>query len=71
MEQKPPMPSKIKSKNGPIVVAGASAGGLSAFVSLIRQLPEDFPAPLLLVQHISADASGNTLLDALNKCGTL
>src|ERR1017187_461888 len=65
------MPSKINFKNGPIVVAGASAGGLSAFVSLIRQLPEDFPAPLLLVQHISADASGNTLLDALNKCGTL
>jgi two-component system chemotaxis response regulator CheB len=65
------MPSKIKFKNGPIVVAGASAGGLGAFVSLIRQLPEDFPAPLLLVQHISADASGNILLDALNKCGTL
>lgn len=31
------MPSKINFKNGPIVVAGASAGGLSAFVSLIRQ----------------------------------
>jgi two-component system, chemotaxis family, protein-glutamate methylesterase/glutaminase len=71
LNKKLPMPSKIKFKNGPIVVAGASAGGLGAFVSLIRQLPEDFPAPLLLVQHISADASGNILLDALNKCGTL
>jgi two-component system, chemotaxis family, protein-glutamate methylesterase/glutaminase len=65
------MPSKIKYKSGPIIVAGASAGGLRAFVSLIRQLPEDFPGPLRLVQHLSADASGNTLLDALNGCGTL
>ena len=32
------MPSTIKSKSGPIIVTGASAGGLKAFVSLIRQL---------------------------------
>jgi len=65
------MPTKTKYKNGSLVVAGSSAGGLQAFVTLIRQLPEDFPAPLLLVQHISADASGNSLLDALNKLGKL
>jgi two-component system, chemotaxis family, protein-glutamate methylesterase/glutaminase len=58
-------------KSGPIVVAGSSAGGLNAFKQLIGQLPEDFPAPLLLVQHISGDASGNSLLDALNKSGKL
>jgi two-component system chemotaxis response regulator CheB len=65
------MPTKKKYKNGPIIVVGSSAGGLHAFTTLIRQLPEDFPAPLLLVQHISPDASGNNLLDALNKVGKL
>jgi two-component system chemotaxis response regulator CheB len=65
------MPTKTRYKNGRLVVAGASAGGLHAFTTLIRQLPEDFPVPLLLVQHISADASGNSLLDALNKLGKL
>jgi two-component system, chemotaxis family, protein-glutamate methylesterase/glutaminase len=50
-----------------IVVVGTSAGGLNALTKLIVQLKEDFPAPILIVQHISADATGNVLLDALNK----
>ncbi|SDF29108.1 two-component system, chemotaxis family, response regulator CheB [Mucilaginibacter pineti] len=54
-----------------LVVAGASAGGLNALVGLISQLPANFPAPLLIVQHISADASGDVLLDSLNKNGKL
>jgi two-component system, chemotaxis family, protein-glutamate methylesterase/glutaminase len=66
-----PMITEKHYKNGPIVVAGSSAGGMNAFKQLIGQLPADFPAPLLLVQHISADASGNSLLDALNKAGKL
>ncbi|HEY8784370.1 MAG TPA: chemotaxis protein CheB [Mucilaginibacter sp.] len=53
--------------NGHVLVAGASAGGLHALNALIEQLPEDFPAPVLIVQHISPDATGNVLLDALNK----
>src|SRR3989337_2097694 len=65
------MPTNTRYKSGRLVVAGSSAGGLHAFTTLIPQLPEGFPAPLLLVQHISPDASGNTLLDALNKLGTL
>ena len=35
-------------------------------IKLLQQLPADFPAPILVVQHISGDASGNALLDALN-----
>ena len=50
-----------------IVVVGTSAGGLKALIALVEQLLTDFPAPLLVVQHISADATGDALLNALNK----
>jgi two-component system chemotaxis response regulator CheB len=49
-----------------MVVVGASAGGLNALTALVRQLPRDFPAPVLIVMHISTDATGNVLLNALN-----
>ncbi|WP_183573642.1 chemotaxis protein CheB [Mucilaginibacter sp. X5P1] len=58
-------------KTGQVVVIGASAGGLNALTSLIQQLPEDFPAPVLVVMHISPDATGDVLLNALNKHGKL
>lgn len=34
---------------------------------MLSQLQSDFPAPILVVQHIPADATGNVLLDLLNK----
>jgi len=64
-------PKVFNYKTGPIIVVGASAGGLNALITLVQQLPKDFPAPLLVVQHISADASGDVLLNALNKSGKL
>jgi two-component system chemotaxis response regulator CheB len=54
-----------------VVVIGASAGGVSALTKLISQLPADFPAPILIVMHISADATGNVLLDSLNATSKL
>ncbi|TCC87426.1 chemotaxis protein CheB [Pedobacter hiemivivus] len=60
-----------KSKIKHIVVIGASAGGLKALSGLVSQLPLDFPAPLLIVQHISADASGDVLLNSLKQHGRL
>ena len=54
-----------------IVVVGTSAGGMKALIALVEQLPGDFPAPLLIVQHISADATGDALLKSLNKIGKL
>lgn len=54
-----------------IVVIGTSAGGLNAVKTLVSQLQKEFPAPILVVQHISADATGNVLLNALNKLGNL
>ena len=49
-----------------VIVIGTSAGGMSASVKLLQQLTADFPAPILLVMHISGDASGNMLLNVLN-----
>ena len=37
-----------------VVVIGASAGGPKALYSLISQLPENFPAAIIIVQHMPA-----------------
>jgi two-component system, chemotaxis family, protein-glutamate methylesterase/glutaminase len=58
-------------KTSQVVVIGTSAGGLSALKKLISQLPTDFPLPVLVVRHISPDATGNVVLDALNKLHTV
>jgi two-component system, chemotaxis family, protein-glutamate methylesterase/glutaminase len=54
-----------------VVVIGTSAGGLNALKKLISQLRYDFPVPVLIVQHISADATGKILLNELNKLNAL
>jgi two-component system chemotaxis response regulator CheB len=54
-----------------VVVIGTSAGGLNALKTLVSQLQEEFAAPILVVQHISADSTGNVLLNALNKASNL
>lgn len=66
-----PAPKNKPKPISQIIVIGTSAGGLTTLEKLISQLQEDFPAPILVVQHISPDASGNVLLDALNKQGKL
>ncbi|MXV16627.1 chemotaxis protein CheB [Hufsiella ginkgonis] len=62
---------KIQNQLARVVVIGTSAGGLKALMELTKQLGDDFPAPVLVVQHISADASGDVLLDALRKTSGL
>ncbi|MCF2496693.1 chemotaxis protein CheB [Dyadobacter chenhuakuii] len=61
------MAKNKKALPGKVVVIGTSSGGLNALKTLINQLQENFPAPILVVQHISADATGSVLLDVLNK----
>jgi two-component system, chemotaxis family, response regulator WspF len=39
----------------PLVVIGASTGGPQAIQSIVSKWPMDFPAAILVVQHISAD----------------
>ena len=40
------------SGNGDLVVVGSSAGGIEALSILVSTLPEDFPAPIVLAQHL-------------------
>src|SRR5262245_21809919 len=36
-----------------IIVIGASAGGIHALTNLIEKLPKNFPATIMIVQHLS------------------
>lgn len=40
-----------------IIVIGASAGGVEAVVTIVRELPADLPAAVFIVIHIPPDAS--------------
>lgn len=53
------------------MVIGSSAGGLEALTKLMAQLPRGFLAPIFLVQHMSADTSGDALLRALKRASAL
>ena len=68
---KKPVKKEKPDKISRVVVIGTSAGGLSALKKLISQLYKDFPLPILVVRHISVDATGNVLLDELNMLGTV
>lgn len=54
------MTPRIKSANRrhhrDIVVIGASSGGVTALLELVKTLPADFPAPIFVVQHVAADS---------------
>src|SRR5438552_1409322 len=43
--------------DGRIVVMGASAGGVRALQALVKELPRNFPAPILVVQHVGTHPS--------------
>src|SRR6266516_829123 len=43
---------KVSSGTGDLVVVGSSAGGIEALSILVSTLPADFPAPLVLAQHL-------------------
>ena len=61
----------MKAKVSRIVVIGASAGGLDALGRLAAQLPTTFPAPILIVQHLAGDATGDMLLKILMAKGRM
>lgn len=54
----------------PIVVVGASAGGIEALQALVARLPQDFPAAVCIVMHLSAH-SPSALPDILSRAGAL
>lgn len=45
-----PVPSTVAAKH--LVVIGASAGGPAALQTILRQLPGNFPAAVVIVQHV-------------------
>jgi two-component system chemotaxis response regulator CheB len=53
-----------------VVVIGASAGGITALPRLVRQLPAELPAAVLIVQHLFAEMS-SALPEILARAGTL
>lgn len=56
-------------RNPRLIVIGASAGGLAALKELVARFPKDFPAPVFVVNHMSADTTGEALVKALNESG--
>jgi two-component system chemotaxis response regulator CheB len=46
----------MRDVRGRLVVIGVSAGGMNALVRLFSALPRNFSVPMLVVQHVSADA---------------
>jgi two-component system, chemotaxis family, protein-glutamate methylesterase/glutaminase len=50
-----------------IIVIGTSAGGMQALTKLLAQMPEDLPASVFIVQHLSPDSSAPFLVNRLNK----
>lgn len=45
-------PKRAPSKRGSLVAIGSSAGGPAALEVLLKGLPRDFPAAIVLVQHV-------------------
>jgi two-component system CheB/CheR fusion protein len=43
---------KAKNKSNDLVVVGSSAGGVGALTTLVSTLHKDFPAPVVLAQHL-------------------
>lgn len=44
--------SEITTKQGDLVVVGSSAGGIGALSTLVSTLNRNFPAPIVLAQHL-------------------
>lgn len=44
----------IRQKLPPLIVIGASTGGPQALVKILAQFPQDFPAAVVIVQHLDA-----------------
>src|SRR3989440_3555411 len=59
-----------QAEPSPLVVVGASAGGIEALSTLVSSLPADFPAPLVIAQHLDPSRP-SILADILARHTTL
>lgn len=62
--------STQKTVKRDIVIIGSSAGGLPALMEIVASLPPNFPAAVLIVQHIPPYSVSN-LHQILNRLGSL
>lgn len=53
-----------------LVIIGTSLGGLNAVITIIKNLPKDYPVPVVIVQHRDKD-SDETLLTLLNSYSSI
>ncbi|NPT54544.1 chemotaxis response regulator protein-glutamate methylesterase [Paraburkholderia elongata] len=63
-------PRSATNRDTPLVAIGASAGGPSALATLLAGLPKDFPAAIVVVQHVDA-AFAAGMADWLNQQSAL
>ena len=49
------------------IVIGVSAGGIRALPIALSLLPANFPIPVVVVQHVSADSNNSYFISQLNK----
>ena len=49
------------------IVIGVSAGGLNALRNILPKLPQGFPLPVIIVQHLSPDSDGY-MVHCLDQC---
>src|SRR5437763_7701809 len=49
----------VSSGTGDLVIVGSSAGGVEALSVLVSTLPADFPAPIVLAQHLDPSRTSN------------
>jgi chemotaxis response regulator CheB len=52
-----PEPSP-RSRHGCLIAVGASAGGPAVLATMLRGLPKDFPAAIVIVQHVDEHFAG-------------
>lgn len=50
-----------------IIVIGTSAGGMEAICALIKELPDNLPAAIFIIQHLSQDSSSDYLVKRMAK----
>jgi two-component system chemotaxis response regulator CheB len=62
------VPAAPAAGAGPLVVIAASTGGPGALHEIFSELPADFPAPIIVVQHI-ADGFADNLVRSLSGTG--
>src|SRR5579871_4568908 len=60
----------MKREEADLVVVGSSAGGIEALSILVSTLPADFPAPIVLAQHLDPTHPSN-LASILQRCTSL